>query len=156
MGIHFMILSSIHLSFYFVTFWFFFFLLNSSKISVVTAARVNLTVMASCWGGGGLGLFSTGINENDFSEAFPFKHFLSPVTQMQFYRANEREKKQLSSLSRQNKISSEAGVRPPSQPNNNHFRLTDWQISGFGKYQRENQEDGGPFQLYIYFYIYLN
>lgn len=137
--------------------FFFPFLLDVRWVSVA-AARVNLTLMASGGGGGG-DFFSTGTIVNYFCEAFPFKHFLSRVTQMQFYHANKRKKepkKQLSSLSWQTKISSYASVRPPFQCNNNHFRLIDWQISGFGKYQRENQEDGGPFQLYIYFYIYLN
>lgn len=47
----------------------------------------------------------------------------------------------------------EAAVSNQQQPLSG---LIDWHVSGFGKCQRENQEVGGPLQLYIYFYIYLN
>lgn len=72
---------------------------------------------------------------------------------MQFYHANKREKKTTKQLilTEQDQFlgQCEAAISTQQQP-------LHWQVSGFGKYQRENQEDGGPFQLYIYFYIYLN
>lgn len=46
----------------------------------------------------------------------------------------------------------EAAISIQQQPLQADWLTYQW----FGKCQRENQEDGGPFQLYIYFYIYLN
>lgn len=108
--------------------------------------------MASGWGGG---LFSTGTNENYFCEAFPFKHFLSPVTQMQFYHANKRGKKTTKQLilTEQDRFlgQREAAISTRQQPLPADWLTDQW----FWKISKRKSRRRRPLStVYIFLYIF--
>lgn len=86
-----------------------------------------------------------------FCEAFPFKRFPSRVTQMHLYHAKNLSKQLILMEQDQFLCQCEAAISIQQQP-----LQADWQrFSGFGKCQRENQENRGPLStVYIFLYIF--